>query len=94
MLGLLLESLLGYYNLVGIVCYVDKLTASELLKPMVLWLHRTLGYIQQSVWSSIFYCLSPPNLDANPMGVNGGVGVQAQSLLSDPMLHSAMNSQK
>ncbi|XP_053107955.1 histone acetyltransferase p300-like isoform X2 [Hemicordylus capensis] len=31
--------------------------------------------------------------DANPMGVNGGVGVQPQNLLSDPMLHSAMNSQ-
>ncbi|XP_049627485.1 histone acetyltransferase p300 isoform X2 [Suncus etruscus] len=29
----------------------------------------------------------------NPMGVNGGVGVQPSSLLSDPMLHSAINSQ-
>ncbi|KAF7248760.1 hypothetical protein EYD10_05448 [Varanus komodoensis] len=35
--------------------------------------------------------MNPSN--ANPMGVNGGVGVQAQSLLPDPMLHSAMNSQ-
>ncbi|KAL8221855.1 UNVERIFIED_CONTAM: hypothetical protein K2H54_074576, partial [Gekko kuhli] len=35
--------------------------------------------------------MNPAN--ANPMGVNGGVGVQAQSLLSDSMLHSAMNSQ-
>ncbi|KAH0616852.1 hypothetical protein JD844_028280 [Phrynosoma platyrhinos] len=35
--------------------------------------------------------MNPTN--ANPMGVNGGVGVQAQSLLPDSMLHSAMNSQ-
>lgn len=33
-------------------------------------------------------------LDASPMGVNGGVGVQAPNLLSDSMLHSAINSQK
>ncbi|XP_028935153.1 histone acetyltransferase p300 isoform X2 [Ornithorhynchus anatinus] len=32
-------------------------------------------------------------MSASPMGVNGGVGVQTPSLLSDSMLHSAMNSQ-
>nr|XP_048690961.1 histone acetyltransferase p300 isoform X8 [Caretta caretta] len=31
--------------------------------------------------------------DANPMGVNGGMGVQAPNLLPESMLHSAMNSQ-
>ncbi|KAG8138093.1 putative Histone acetyltransferase p300-like protein [Naja naja] len=35
--------------------------------------------------------MNPPS--ANPMGVNGGVGVQAQNLLPDAMLHSAVNSQ-
>ncbi|XP_066489479.1 histone acetyltransferase p300 [Tiliqua scincoides] len=35
--------------------------------------------------------MNPTN--ANPMGVNGGIGVQAQNLLPDSMLHSAMNSQ-
>ncbi|XP_007974082.1 histone acetyltransferase p300 isoform X1 [Chlorocebus sabaeus] len=33
------------------------------------------------------------NMSASPMGVNGGVGVQTPSLLSDSMLHSAINSQ-
>lgn len=33
------------------------------------------------------------NMNASPMGVNGGVGVQAPNLLSDSMLHSAINSQ-
>ncbi|XP_077025073.1 histone acetyltransferase p300 isoform X1 [Tamandua tetradactyla] len=33
------------------------------------------------------------NMGASPMGVNGGVGVQTPSLLSDTMLHSAINSQ-
>ncbi|XP_036108255.1 histone acetyltransferase p300 isoform X4 [Molossus molossus] len=33
------------------------------------------------------------NMNANPMGVNGGVGVQAPNILSDSMLHSAINSQ-
>lgn len=33
-------------------------------------------------------------LGASPMGVNGGVGVQTPNLLSDSMLHSAINSQK
>lgn len=33
------------------------------------------------------------NMSANPMGVNGGVGVQTPNLLSDSMLHSAINSQ-
>uniref|UniRef100_A0A670Y0H4 histone acetyltransferase n=1 Tax=Pseudonaja textilis TaxID=8673 RepID=A0A670Y0H4_PSETE len=38
--------------------------------------------------------LRPMNpTSANPMGVNGGVGVQAQNLLPDAMLHSAVNSQ-
>ncbi|KAK9399888.1 hypothetical protein NXF25_012907 [Crotalus adamanteus] len=38
--------------------------------------------------------LRPMNpTSANPMGVNGGVGVQAQNLLPDSMLHSAVNSQ-
>uniref|UniRef100_A0A8C3BSK3 histone acetyltransferase n=1 Tax=Cairina moschata TaxID=8855 RepID=A0A8C3BSK3_CAIMO len=35
----------------------------------------------------------PQGLRANPMGVNGGVGVQTPSLLPDSMLHSTMNSQ-
>lgn len=34
------------------------------------------------------------DLGASPMGVNGGVGVQTSNLLSDSMLHSAINSQK
>uniref|UniRef100_A0A8C0T765 histone acetyltransferase n=1 Tax=Canis lupus familiaris TaxID=9615 RepID=A0A8C0T765_CANLF len=33
------------------------------------------------------------NMSASPMGVNGGVGVQTSNLLSDSMLHSAINSQ-
>uniref|UniRef100_A0A4X1W472 histone acetyltransferase n=1 Tax=Sus scrofa TaxID=9823 RepID=A0A4X1W472_PIG len=33
------------------------------------------------------------SLGASPMGVNGGVGVQTSNLLSDSMLHSAINSQ-
>lgn len=33
------------------------------------------------------------NMNASPMGVNGGVGVQTSNLLSDSMLHSAINSQ-
>ncbi|ERE85369.1 histone acetyltransferase [Cricetulus griseus] len=33
------------------------------------------------------------NMSASPMGVNGGVGVQTPNLLSDSMLHSAINSQ-
>uniref|UniRef100_A0A8C3KS45 histone acetyltransferase n=1 Tax=Chrysolophus pictus TaxID=9089 RepID=A0A8C3KS45_CHRPC len=38
--------------------------------------------------------LRPMNpMSANPMGVNGGVGVQTPSLLPDSMLHSTMNSQ-
>uniref|UniRef100_A0A672TQW5 histone acetyltransferase n=1 Tax=Strigops habroptila TaxID=2489341 RepID=A0A672TQW5_STRHB len=38
--------------------------------------------------------LRPMNpMSANPMGVNGGVGVQAPNLLPDSMLHSTMNSQ-
>uniref|UniRef100_A0A8B9EYV9 histone acetyltransferase n=1 Tax=Amazona collaria TaxID=241587 RepID=A0A8B9EYV9_9PSIT len=37
----------------------------------------------------LFFCF----LGANPMGVNGGVGVQAPNLLPDSMLHSTMNSQ-
>uniref|UniRef100_A0A8B9QUS5 histone acetyltransferase n=1 Tax=Anas platyrhynchos TaxID=8839 RepID=A0A8B9QUS5_ANAPL len=38
--------------------------------------------------------LRPMNpISANPMGVNGGVGVQTPSLLPDSMLHSTMNSQ-
>ncbi|XP_074865897.1 histone acetyltransferase p300 isoform X5 [Carettochelys insculpta] len=38
--------------------------------------------------------LRPMNpMNANPMGVNGGMGVQGPNLLSDSMLHSAMNSQ-
>uniref|UniRef100_A0A8C9G6T4 histone acetyltransferase n=1 Tax=Pavo cristatus TaxID=9049 RepID=A0A8C9G6T4_PAVCR len=38
--------------------------------------------------------LRPMNpMSANPMGVNGGVGVQTSSLLPDSMLHSTMNSQ-
>uniref|UniRef100_A0A8C8AH90 histone acetyltransferase n=1 Tax=Otus sunia TaxID=257818 RepID=A0A8C8AH90_9STRI len=36
---------------------------------------------------------SPQGLRANPMGVNGGVGVQTPNLLPDSMLHSTMNSQ-
>uniref|UniRef100_A0A8C3ICL9 histone acetyltransferase n=1 Tax=Chrysemys picta bellii TaxID=8478 RepID=A0A8C3ICL9_CHRPI len=36
---------------------------------------------------------SPQGLHANPMGVNGGMGVQAPNLLPESMLHSAMNSQ-
>ncbi|XP_025920756.1 histone acetyltransferase p300 isoform X1 [Apteryx mantelli] len=38
--------------------------------------------------------LRPMNpMSANPMGVNGGVGVQTPNLLPDSMLHSTMNSQ-
>ncbi|KAF4798314.1 histone acetyltransferase [Turdus rufiventris] len=38
--------------------------------------------------------LRPMNpMNANPMGVNGGVGVQPPNLLPDSMLHSTMNSQ-
>uniref|UniRef100_A0A8U8BYS5 histone acetyltransferase n=1 Tax=Geospiza parvula TaxID=87175 RepID=A0A8U8BYS5_GEOPR len=38
--------------------------------------------------------LRPMNpMSANPMGVNGGVGVQPPNLLPDSMLHSTMNSQ-
>ncbi|XP_034631661.1 histone acetyltransferase p300 isoform X4 [Trachemys scripta elegans] len=38
--------------------------------------------------------LRPMNpMNANPMGVNGGMGVQAPNLLPESMLHSAMNSQ-
>ncbi|OWK04072.1 hypothetical protein Celaphus_00013764 [Cervus elaphus hippelaphus] len=33
------------------------------------------------------------NMSASPMGVNGGVGAQTSNLLSDSMLHSAINSQ-
>uniref|UniRef100_A0A452V8U8 histone acetyltransferase n=1 Tax=Ursus maritimus TaxID=29073 RepID=A0A452V8U8_URSMA len=33
------------------------------------------------------------NQQSGPMGVNGGVGVQTSNLLSDSMLHSAINSQ-
>lgn len=40
---------------------------------------------------SLVFCF---DLDASPMGVNGGVGVQTSNLLSDSMLHSAINSQK
>ena len=42
----------------------------------------------------IFYLVFCFDLDASPMGVNGGVGVQTSNLLSDSMLHSAINSQK
>ena len=40
---------------------------------------------------SLAFCF---DVGASPMGVNGGVGVQTSNLLSDSMLHSAINSQK
>lgn len=49
------------------------------------------------VWLNLFLSfaiLLRFGLGASPMGVNGGVGVQAPNLLSDSMLHSAINSQK
>lgn len=56
------------------------------------WRNAVTARLVCRVYSGVFLFLC--SLDANPMGVNGGVGVQAQSMLSDSLMHSTMNSQK